>query len=657
MKFFSIAALCAFLLAPRLLAAQSPTWQPIGPYGGTVGSLAVHPTKPGVLYAAGSPQGVLKSTDGGLSWQILPGSPNPSLVVMDPTRPDTLYAVSKPVTNKVYRSTDAGAHWAAVSRNLPDSVRITRLVVDPARPVRLYAAALGGEVWRSGDSGATWRSFSQGLPSGGFIGTTALAAVPGRLAGTAFAGSFGPGLFRTRNAGLSWERVQGLPDARVTALALAPRDARVLYVSLDNNGDSAGIYRSENGGDSWVPAGDPVAGSESPAIRTLAVHPRLPFTVYAGTSGAIFKTTDGGRHWAPTAPLPSQEVLTLAFGMAPPVLYAGTQQADDPGGVLRSADAGASWTRVDRGFPGIPVNAVTVDPADADILVAAAGPGIVRSADRGVHWAGQLHVGAPYEIIAGGPGTFYFVEGGIDFRRAVWKSSDAGVTWGGAGLAYVQRTSLSADPLDPNTLYGIYNYYSGFDIHNDPEIYRSQDGGTQWASLADLPNACSAFDLAVARTSAAPAVLYLSGSRPGGECRASVWRSPDGGTTWVEAAAGLPGPPGDLAVDAQDSRVVYGRLGDFFTGGPLWRSTDSGASWQLSGLGQRAVTKMAASPLPGVVWAYADGAVYRSRDHGATWQKRGDLTWGVRGFAFDPVHPERVYAATSQGVWVLEDRP
>lgn len=657
MKFFSyrliasriavLAACAVLLLMPGLLTAQSPAWQPIGPFGGMVSSLAIHPKAAGVLYAAGNLGGVQKSTNGGLSWQLLPGSPDAGLVVMDPTRPNTLYAVSRGLSNTVYRSTDAGAHWTAVSRNLPYELRITSLTVDPARPVRLYLAAVGGEVWRSGDSGVTWRSVSHGLPGGGPTGTTALVALPRKPAGTAFTGSFGPGLFRTRNAGLSWERVRGLPDEHVTALAISPLDPRVLYVSFEDDArQSAGIYRSQDGGDSWVPAGDPAAGDS--AVRTFAIHPRQPLTVYAGNGGAVFKTTDGGQRWAPATP-PSSPVLTLAFGAAPPVLYAGT----NPGGVLRSVNGGASWTRVNQGLSGLLATSVAVDPADPDILVAAAPPGLYRSADRGAHWSVRAGVDLPPWILAAGPGTFY-VSPFNHFRRPVIKSSDAGVTWMETALSDVQQTSLRADPLDPNTVYAIYNYYpSPFEIRDNPEIYRTQDGGAHWTSVADLPDSCPAFDLAVARTSAAPAVLYLSGARPGGECRTSVWRSPDGGATWTEAVAGLPGPVAELAVDPRDTRVVYARPRSAIN---VWKTMDSGASWQASGLGQRTVTKLATSP-SGVVWAYADGVVYRSSDFGATWQKRGDLTWGVYGFAFDPADPRRVYAATPRGVWVLEDRP
>lgn len=377
----SVAGLvCALALAaPGLLAAQAPSWTPTGPFGGTINGLAVHPTVPGVLYAevAG---GVVRTRDAGASWQWLPGPPGLGAVAIDPTQPRTLYAASPLLTGRVFKSTDAGDRWRVVSRNLPPHLIIRRLVVDPARPSRLYLTGASHGIWRSGDGGVTWQILSQGLPAGGSTNVSAL-VVPRKPGGTAFVSTFRPGLFRTRDAARSWEPVRGgLPTGIVVGLAIAPSDPRTLYASIHN----MGVFRSRDGGNSWVPAGNPA--SEGMGISALAVHPRSPLTVYGRSSGALFRTTDGGQSWTLTAPPPS--FLTALVLDASAALYAGTFAVEaDVGGVLRSADGGASWERRNRGIPGLRALSVAVDPADPDNLVTVVnGPGLYRTANAAARW-------------------------------------------------------------------------------------------------------------------------------------------------------------------------------------------------------------------------------------------------------------------------------
>ncbi len=647
----AVLILCA-LCAPG--AAQAQGWTPTGPFGGNV-ALAVHPMVPGVLYTAVYPAGVLRTRDAGASWQLLPGTAGLNLVAIDPTQPRTLYATSPMPMARVFKSTDEGARWRVVSRNLPAHLNITRLVVDPARPSRLYLTATTNGVWRSGDGGATWQRLSQGLPAGGSTNVPVL-VVPRKPGGTAFAGTFGSGVFRTRNAGGSWEPVRGgLPVGPVAALAVAPSDPRTLYASIED----AGVFRSRDGGNSWVPAGNPAPeGSE---ISSLAVHPRSPLTVYAGDFGTgIFRTTDGGRRWTPTTTPPSIFVTLLALD-ASAALYAGALPLEaDVGGVLRSADGGASWERRNGGIPGLRTLSVAVDPADPDNLVTSVnGPGLFRTANAAARWVpvrgsfppGRISGVLTSEVIAGGAGTFYFVDQSREPR--IWKSSDAGRTWTPLSGPPGSPQRLRADPLDPETLYVLV----------PPALYRSEDGGATWAPLAALPATCTVFDLEVARTSAtAPAVLYLAGSKPpaGTLCRAvnqpAVFRSPDGGATWTDASAGLPGEViADLAVDPQDPRIAYAGVGAGVSFQPLgvWKSTDSGASWQATGLDDRVIRVLAVSPA-GTLWAgTVGGELYRSEDFGATWQElSGELILETFELAFAP---DRVYAATTGGVWVFEE--
>ena len=653
--------LLAPLLAPGLLPAQeNPAWQPLGPWGGSVVSIAVHPTDPQVLYAGGNLAGVVKSTDGGASWRLLPGSPFfPAYVALDRSRPTTVYA-ARQFAGQVFKSTDGGTHWRLTNAGLPGDLDISGLAVDPVRRSRLYLGSSRRGVWRSGDGGVSWQRASQGLPAGGNVQVLSF-AVPRGPAGTAFVNTTPYGLFRTRDAGASWKPAgNGLPAAsQVFAVAPAPSDPRTLYVSFANR-----VYRSEDGGDSWVPAGQPPGGS---TVVSMAVHSRLPRTVYGGTAGAgIFKSTDGGRSWEPTGAPTKVYALTLVLDSSrKETAYAGLAlQGDHPGGVLRSADGGATWQRRNRGLPGLTADSIAVDPADPDTLAAALETGgLFRSSNGGVRFArtGAGFPAAPGfavligQVLASGPGTFY----AVDFiQPRLWRSTDSGLTWRPLPGPEGQVFLLRADPLDPDTLYAVARNTLAWRIH------RSTDGGASWTPLALPPANCGLSDLAVARPSASsPAVLYLAAARPAGSScnvtRPGLFRSSDGGASWTDASAGLLGELVlAVTVDPQDSRVVYAGIGPgIFLGVDrgVWKSTDSGTTWQPSGLQRLPIRALATSPVPGVLWASTPGGVvYRSGDAGATWQDRsgGQVLLDVRDFAFDPSDPERVYVAGFGGIWV-----
>ena len=660
----SLLAVFISLIAPGLLYAQAPpAWQPLGPWGGTVSSIAIHPNDPQVLYAGGSLAGVVKSTDGGGSWRLLPGSPPfPAFVVLDPSRPTTVYA-SQRTARQIFKSTDGGTHWRLINTGLPADLDISHLAVDPAQPSRLYLGSERRGVWRSLDGGASWQRASPGLPAGGNVQVTLVAAAR-RPAGTAFANVLPFGLFRTGNAGRLWKPAgNGLPAAsQVFALALAPSEPRILYVSLANR-----VYRSGDGGGSWVRIGQPPGGV---TLVALAVHPSAPRTVYGGTGSGIFKSTDGGMTWELTGAPTGLIVATLALDPSRTgAVYAGLGvQGNDPGGVLRSTDGGATWERRRQGLPGLTANSVAVDPADPDNLATAADTGLFRSANGGARFV-QTRAGYPPapgfgvlmgQVQASGPGTFYAVE---FFQARLWKSTDAGLTWRPfSGPGGQQVILLRTDPLEPDTLYALTTAGLALRLH------RSTDGGASWTPLAFLPANCGLADLAVVRPSASsPAVLYAAGARsPSIPCspasQPALFRSSDGGASWTDVSAGLPGEL-VLAVtaDPQDSRVVYAGIGAGTLEGVdrgVWKSTDSGATWQLSGLRRLPILALAASPVPGVIWASSpEGFVYRSDDAGATWQDRsgGQLLRDVWDFAFDPSDPERVYIAGFGGVWVTAE--
>ena len=208
-------------------------------------------------------------------------------------------------------------------------------------------------------------------------------------------------------------------------------------------------------------------------------------------------------------------------------------------------------------------------------------------------------------------------------------------------------STLLPDPADPRVLYAAGSFF---------HVLKSVDAGASWMPLTGSP---SGIDILVLVPAHPTAVYAVSSGR--------VFKSSDGGAHW--APVGWTGASGDLpgeevavvAVDPRDSRTVYAGMGAGFSGEALgvWKSTDSGASWQPTGLGEQIVTALAASPLTGVLWASGlGGRVFRSGDGGANWQDRsGGLELNIQDFAFNTFDPGRVYAAGFGGIWSFTDNP
>ncbi len=136
------------------------------------------------------------------------------------------------------------------------------------------------------------------------------------------------GLFRSRDQGQSWQPVElprGLPADRISLVATAASGSSVIYAG----GPGAGIRRSTDGGQSWIPTSE---GLPSQDVRSLAVHTFRPDTVYALVAGeGVFRTEDAGARWqkmddGPEAPLISLAHSRLEGSMNTGWLYAGTPE-------------------------------------------------------------------------------------------------------------------------------------------------------------------------------------------------------------------------------------------------------------------------------------------------------------------------------------------
>ena len=217
----------------------------------------------------------------------------------------------------------------------------------------------------------------------GLAGETA----PGRSVNT--------GLFRMAVGDGGWEKLgTGLPDSpAIRSIVIHPEDRSVVYV-----GTQEGPYRSDDHGDHWekLPIRD-----HGHAVWSLLLHPRDPNVMYAGYEACeIFRSEDGGESWKQLPVSVRFPEITVGPGanMAKRILGMSASLADpgelygalEVGGVIRSLDGGEHWESLSHGQylndDMVDAHGVMVSRLRQGTVFSIARAGMFRSSDRGDHW-------------------------------------------------------------------------------------------------------------------------------------------------------------------------------------------------------------------------------------------------------------------------------
>jgi len=236
-----------------------------------------------------------------------------------------------------------------------------------------YMGATGGGVWKTTDGGVTWANVSDGHFATGSVGAIAVAPSDpnviyvgmGEAQIRGVANSHGDGVYKSVDGGESWSHL-GLTETRhISSVRIHPSDPDLVYVAAQGYQGKAsrdrGIYRSSDGGDTWeqvlfVSEG---AGASSLAMDTTNPrilyagfwqHRRHPWKVESGgLDGGVYKTTDAGDSWEElTEGLPeSPGKVGVDVSPARPQRVWAIIEAEE-GGLFRSDDGGAKWTRVNK---------------------------------------------------------------------------------------------------------------------------------------------------------------------------------------------------------------------------------------------------------------------------------------------------------------------
>ncbi|HSK46342.1 MAG TPA: hypothetical protein VLA83_20910, partial [Candidatus Binatia bacterium] len=178
----------------------------------------------------------------------------------------------------------------------PDGGNVRSLAIDPKDPDRIFLGTSAGNLYLSIDKGATWSRFAR--PGNSAEMVLDHIVIDPSDSRNIFAAAWNAqlpnsdgDLYRSHDAGKTWEIVADLHGKSLRALSIAASDPKILVVgALD------GIYRSRNGGRDFERI-SPANHAEIKNVESIAIDPVNPEVIYAGTWHLPWKTEDGGKTW------------------------------------------------------------------------------------------------------------------------------------------------------------------------------------------------------------------------------------------------------------------------------------------------------------------------------------------------------------------------
>ncbi|MCI0464314.1 MAG: hypothetical protein L0Z62_45855 [Gemmataceae bacterium] len=699
----------------------------IGPFaGGRVSRSAGVPGDPLVYYAGTASGGVWKTTDGGHTWKpIFDDQPTSSIgaIAVAPSEPNIVYVGSGEANirgnvaagNGIYRSTDGGKNWKHVWKQ---TGQIGHLVVHPRNSDIAFAAVLGSAfgpnpergVYRTTDGGQTWR---QVLKKDADTGSIDVCLDPNnprivfaslwqarRRPWELVSGGPGSGLYRSTDGGDSWERLspgedgkgkkepkgEGLPEGpwgRV-GVAVAPSDSRRVYALIEAK--KGGLYRSDNGGDSWELANgnryllirpwyfgtvhvDPknrdlvwcpslhllksidagktftrVKGPHHVDHHDLWIDPTNPKRMIDSNDGGVDITLNGGETWhAPM--LPICQFYHISVDNRVPYHVSGNIQdigtASGPSNSLSSAGIQLhDWHPVGGGETGF----TTHDPSDPNIVYAGEYSGYLSRYDHRTRQARPIHV-YPFTMSGRGAGELLY--------RFQWTAPllislhDPKVVYHAANVLFrTDNAGKTWEKISP-------------DLTRDDKDKQKFSGGPITGDNTGAEYYCTIFALA---ESPKEKGLLWAGSddglvhvrRPGTKEWANVTKNIPGIPEWgtVSCIETSPHDPSTAYVVVDNHRLDDSKP-------YLWKTSDHGKSWKrLSDKLPQNVYLHVVREDPrrkGLLYVGTETGVVYSPDDGATWQplKMNLPTVAVHDLIVKG--NDLVVGTNGRSIWILDD--
>jgi len=511
----------------------------------------------------------------------------------------------------LYRSTDNGSSWNRLHTGFPDSL-VKSLVVSGSC---LFASVNGGGggVIRSTDGGLTWTSGGAGNNYMSFLGIGSAGG-----GGIIVFASTGVVTYRSTDSAATWTEVgSGLTYLPMNSLVTSGNN---LFAASYG----AGVFLSPDRGITWIPAG--LAGYNMGNIALLTNQGKL----IAETSNGRYSSTDDGVNWDRVDSSSFSAGAGLLAGNGD-TLYA---TSGSPGVLVRSTDAGLTWSVVSTAFASTPLSTIVVK--GGCVFAASVRGGVFYSTDGGVSWLSASTGLTRYNVTSlASRGSIVFA--GTD-GSLVYRTTDNGNGWiYGSPSRYLSAGPISALAVLGNTL------LAAFGVLDDDYVNYSSDDGATWET-GGIYGVSGVTSFAV---NGSDVFATTVGSGFDGIHGWGIYYSTDGIGWGVRSSNTIPQNMTAIAVSGKNLWAAPS-----WGGGLLYRSTDYGLTWIQGSLGPAAGNIMSLMAAGGNVFAGTLGTgIYCSTDSGATWAPSDSGLSNQTVYTF-AVSGRDIFAGTADGIFL-----
>jgi photosystem II stability/assembly factor-like uncharacterized protein len=458
------------------------------------------------------------------------------------------------------------------------------------------------------------------------------------------------------------------------------------------------VFRSEDSGAHWTRI-TPEGSMDLHEVESIAIDPKNPQTIYAGTWHLPWKTTDGGANWRNIKQglIDDSDVFSIIIDpTVPSVVYTSACS-----GIYRSDNGGELYHKIQ----GIPMTArrtrvLMLDPTNRNTVYAGTTEGLYRTLDGGTNWKRMTGPDVIINDVYVDTKNAQHVLLATD-RSGVLESNDGAVSFQASNAGFSQRqvASLLVDAKAPQTiLAGVVNdksYGGVFVSHDEGATWSQQSNGLQGRDVFDLSQ--SADGIILAGTNAG--IFRWDGAnwQPDGKIVKPVKKTSyvvhKGKRTKMETTVMVPAGQMDVRVSDVDAsgsiwyaataNGVYASAdqGASWEGGPVLGKTeyravaasgltvlaaqrtglawseDGGKNWQPMAMPQKLTWLQSVALANGSLWLGGREGVFYSEDHGQNWTELSTLPISdISGLTYDP-DLKRVVITSWASSWVLAVNP